>query len=298
MRYLACLFLLFLVACGSGEGGGDDDGQVWPEQYMFGGDRPVYLEVPATYDHAVGAPLVILLHGYGANGVVQTAYTGLGNLVDDAGVLFAAPDGTEDAGGKLFWNAGPACCNFGDIEVDDVAYIGGLIEEIAGVWNVDADRVYLVGHSNGGFMSYRMACERADLIAGIVNLAGAAVAETQPCTPSEPVSILHIHGDNDETIPYEGLASCQPAGCEYPGAVASVELWADRDGCTGAFSSDEPIDLERRLDGAETTVERIGGCPSGIDTELWSIVGGGHLPSLSDSFATQVWDWLAAHPKP
>jgi polyhydroxybutyrate depolymerase len=295
MRCLLTLGLFaVLVACGSDDDGGGDSpdagGNAWPDQYVFGGDRPVDLEVPDDYNHAEPTPLLILLHGYGANAFVQTAYTGLDALVGEAGILFAAPDGLVDGTGKQFWNAGPACCGVNAPEVDDVAYIGGLIEEIAAVWNVDPDRVYLVGHSNGGFMSYRMACDRPDLIAGIVNLAGAAHGNSVPCDVSEAVSVLHIHGDADDVVPYEGTAT-------YPGAVESVQEWATRDGCTGGLEAAGSVDIERRLDGAETVVEATAGCPAGVGVDLWTIVGGSHLPALSDNFRTEIWNWLAAHPK-
>lgn len=296
MRSLMTVGLaVVLVACGGDDDGGGtpdaggDNG--WPEQYVFGGDRPVELEAPDTYDHDTPTPLLVLLHGYGANAFVQTAYTGLDELVEEAGILFAAPDGLVDGTGKQFWNAGPACCGVDAPEVDDVAYIGGLIEEISAVWNVDPDRVYLVGHSNGGFMSYRMACDRPDLIAGIVNLAGAAHGDAVPCDVGEAVSILHIHGDADDVVPYEGTAA-------YPGAIESVTEWADRDGCAGALEDAGTVDIERRLDGAETVAETTAGCPAGVGVDLWTIVDGSHLPALSDNFRTEIWEWLAAHPKP
>jgi polyhydroxybutyrate depolymerase len=280
---------LLLGAAPAGCDGDPGPGEV-PTQWQFGGERPVTLQFPDRYDHAVPTPLLILLHGYTANGLVQTAYTGLGNLVEEQGILFAAPDGTVGPDGKSFWNATNACCDYHGTGVDDVGYLGGLIEEISSVWNVDPARVFLVGHSNGGFMSYRMACERADLIAAVVSLAGATWQDHAACAPARPVSVLQIHGDLDESIRYEG-------GQYYPSAPGTVERWAGENGCSGALAAvSERLDLDRSVSGDETRIERHGGCDGQAAAELWTIEGGGHLPGLTATFRAAVWDWLDAHP--
>jgi polyhydroxybutyrate depolymerase len=271
-----------VIGCGEDTSGSPD--QVW-----FGGDRPVELRVPSTYDHSTPTPLLVVLHGFGADGRIQLAYTGLEQLIEDEGVLLAAPDGTINPDGVRFWNATPACCDGYGSGVDDVGYIGGLIEEISAVYNVDPDRVYLFGHSNGGYMSYRMACERADLIAGIVPLAGGATGSATPCNPSRPVSVLHIHGDADDTVFIDG-------GAGYPSASGGLDMWAGLDSCGTNTVSGDPIDIEKRIDGAETTVETWQGCPSGLGIELWTIQGGSHVPIFTDDFPAQMWAWLQNNP--
>lgn len=262
-----------------------------PDQFQFGGDRPVFLEVPTTYDHGTPTPLLMVLHGFGANAFTQLRYTKLDELVEEQGILLVAPDGTVDQNGKQFWNATDACCDGFDRNVDDVGYLSGLIAEISAVWNVDPARVYLFGHSNGGFMSYRMACDRADEIAAIVSLAGATWSDPQMCDPSSDVSVLQIHGTNDQTILYDGAAT-------YPSAIVTTETWAGYDGCgTTRTQAGANLDLEVTLDGAETTVQAVDGCPADVGVELWSIENGSHLPNVTDEFRTAIWEWLAAHPK-
>src|SRR5262249_16538348 len=158
--------------------------------------------------------------------------------------------------------------------VDDVAYLDGLIREISGVYNVDSRRVYLVGHSNGGFMAYRMACDRAQEIAAIVSLAGATWENPAKCAPDRAVSGLQIHADRDQEV-LDGGGRSSDQGIEgYPGAMGSIERWASYNRCRPAIpSAGKPLDLDA-LDGAETAVTRIGGCPSGISVELWTIQGG------------------------
>jgi polyhydroxybutyrate depolymerase len=278
------LVVAALVGCG-------DESVEAPTQWEFGGDRPVALHVPAGYDHREPTPLLVLLHGLGATGFVQTAYTGLGQLVDEEGILFAAPDGTVDPQGRQFWNATDACCDYYASGVDDVAYIGGLIEEISSVWNVDPARVYLVGHSNGGFMSYRVACDRADLVAGVVSLAGATWRDqAEACAPSRPVSVLQIHGDADDVILYAGAQS-------YPSAEGTVERWAATNGCAGELSlAPERLELDNAVAGQDTRIERYGPCDQDATVELWTIEGGSHVPRLNANFRAAVWAWLDARP--
>src|SRR5690606_19654583 len=108
------------------------------------------------YDPAAKAPLVVLLHGYGSSAVQQERYFNLTPESDRRGFLYAIPDGTTDRDGKRFWNATEACCDFYDSGVDDAAYLDRLLDTVTSAYSVDAARVYLVGHSNGGFMAYRM----------------------------------------------------------------------------------------------------------------------------------------------
>ena len=165
-----------------------------PSQTVFGGLRPVTLQVPSAYDGRKPYALMLLLHGYGASGSVQLFYLNLKSLQSQHDVLIAAPDGTLNSGGKRFWNATPACCDFGRTGVDDVAYLSAVIKDISKVYNVDSKKVYLVGHSNGGFMAYRMACDASHLVTAVVSIAGATFNTKERCKPTTPVSVLQIHG--------------------------------------------------------------------------------------------------------
>jgi polyhydroxybutyrate depolymerase len=246
----------------------------------FGGERPVTLQVPAQLDERREYPLVLVLHGYSANGFVQQAYFGLPDLVARGEAFLLAPEGTVDLGGRQFWNADPVCCDFDRIGPDDVAYLGRLIEDVMESWPIDPGAVFAIGHANGGFMSYRLACERADLFAGILVLAGHAVS--LPCQPARPVSVLHVHGTLDDFI-------------SYAGAAPSVTQWAGLDGCSGARARGADLDLEAGLAGAETRTESTGGCPAGVAVDLWTLEGGGHIPSLGPAFTPTAWQWLTDH---
>jgi polyhydroxybutyrate depolymerase len=262
----------------------------------IGGSRPVSVYVPASYA-CTPMPLVVMLHGYSASGAIEEAYLKLTAQADARGFLYAHPDGTRDTAGNEFWNATDACCNLYGASVDDSSYLSGLITEIGRHYSVDPKRVFLVGHSNGGFMSYRMACDHADQIAAIASLAGAMFQNLASCTPANPVAVLEVHGTSDAVIGYNGGTIL---GHVYPSAATTVADWVAFDGCSSTpDTSSPPLDLDSALAGNETAVTRYPtGCRPGGHAELWSIQGGSHIPSLSMSFAPGVVDFLLAHPKP
>jgi polyhydroxybutyrate depolymerase len=265
--------------------------------------RLVNLYVPSGYDGQRPMPLVILLHPYTASGQEVEAWFGFRPLAEARGFLYCHPDGTIDRWGNHFWNATDAGCDFGNTGVDDAGYLRALIEEIARVFAVDKKRIYLFGLSNGGRMAYRMACQSADLIAGIASSAGMPFLDPGRCAPSEPVNILHIHGTADEIDPYGGGAltsSTFPANMPpSPGAQRAVQLWAGYNGARDLVTGTAPtLDLTTDVVGLETVVSRYTNCPPGGAVELWTINGGGHVPTLSSQFSPRVIDWLLAHPKP
>ena len=274
-------------------------------EVRVGGDRPVTVHVPPTYDPARPAPLVIVLHGYGSSGREHDAYFHLGELAMQRGYLYAYPDGTLDDDGNRFWNATDACCDFDRKGVDDAAYLAGVIGEIEASFAVDPKRIDLIGHSNGGFMSYAMACAHADTIAAIISLAGATFAKSADCHATVPVAIVQVHGTVDDTVLFTGGTLDLGPGLSmapYPGADASVAAWAKTDGCASSSIVDEKVDVDVRLGTAavpaESSVTRWIGCRPGGAAELWTIPGGDHAPTISDAFPTAVLDFFAAHPKP
>jgi len=254
--------------------------------------RPFGLKVPTGYTAGVPTPLVLVLHGYGATGQGQATYFGLLADADEHGYLVAYPDGTLDSRGSRFWNATDACCNFESRSVDDVAYLGAVIDDVQARYNVDARRVYVVGHSNGGFMAHRLACDLPGRFAAAASLAGAVWKQPERCQPTARISVLQVHGDADETIFYTGSAG-------YPSALETVALWAQRNGCVGALAPAGPDqDLDTRLPGAETVTEGHDGCAPGGAADLWTIRGGKHVPALGPAWAGALWEYFRAHAKP
>jgi polyhydroxybutyrate depolymerase len=260
--------------------------------------RPYHFYVPPGYDKNTPAPLVILLHGYTASGDEQELYFQLKPIADKHTFLYAYPDGTIDEFGNRFWNADDACCDIGKTGVDDVAYINAIIDDVQSKYNVDPKRIFLTGHSNGGFMSHRMACD-APRIAAIASFAGAVWKDPTKCNPAAPVSILEIHGDNDMVINYNGGSN---AGLgEYPSAHDTVATWAAKNHCTGQLvDTGMTLDLDGEpvAPGAETKIEKYSSCDA--DVELWTIHNGTHVPMplVYPTWGESIYGFLSSHPKP
>ncbi len=281
-------------AGGGGAGQGGSGGQATLPTTFGTDERPVELKVPEGYDASTAAPLIILLHGYSASGFLQDVYFGLTDVANERGILYAHPDGTIDPSDKRFWNATDACCNFEPSDVDDSAYLRQLVDDISASYNVDPKRVYFMGHSNGGFMSYRMACDHADTVAAIISLAGASFADGTSCNPSEPVHVLQLHGTMDETIAYEGGTIGANA---YPSAADSVAYWAGVAGCDATPAQGTALDVESSIDGTETAVSSYtAGCAGG-SAELWTLEGASHIPNLQPDIGDTLVDYLLSHPK-
>lgn len=293
MRVLAAICALLVGCSTSSENSAVDLARVVDPLIVT---RSYQSHVPPSYDPATPMPLVILLHGYGVNGAAQDLFFGLTETSDTAGFLYAYPDGTTNSLGSGFWNATDGCCNFEGSPVDDVAYLNAVIDDMSARYNVDAKRVYFLGHSNGGFMSYRMACESGARIAGIVVLAGAMWIDVTKCPAGTPVPVLHVHGDDDQVISYDGRA---PGGGlpGYPSAKQSIADWATINGCGAVTDTSETLDL---VTGAavETKVARAA-CPAGRGAELWTITGGSHYPSFNmPTWGDKIIGWLGQFERP
>ncbi len=259
--------------------------------------RPYQYQVPSNYDPSKPTPLVILLHAYSVDGALEDLYFGFSRYADSNDILYAYPDGTKDHLGNRFWSATDACC--GDLgTVDDVAYLDAVIDDMRAKFNVDDKRVFLAGHSNGAFMAHRMACDSASKIAAIVSLAGRNWLDMSRCKPTEPVAVLEVDGTADMDIQYNG-GTTGGTGAPYGSARDTVAGWATRDGCSPITDTSlPPLDLDASIPGAETTIERWVQCHPGGGAELWTINGGTHIPALKPSWASLIYGFLSAHPKP
>lgn len=249
----------------------------------LGGDRPAKVTLPSGYSGDGSWPLVMLLHGYGANSTLQDLIFGLGPRLDELGFVLVQPEGTLDSEGSQFWNATDECCNFDGSTVDDVAYLSGLIDEARSLYPVKS--VALVGHSNGGFMAYRMACEVPEKLDRIASLAGTTFFDESKCVGTTPVSVLHMHGTADDTIAYASLPG-------HAGAEESASRWATKAGCAEPPVITGTRDYLSSVDGEETTVSQWSGCAAGIDIQLWSIFDGDHyMIGNSDAYKDDVAAW-------
>jgi polyhydroxybutyrate depolymerase len=283
------------------------------EQFTFD-DRLVRVVRPARlHRHHPKVPLVLALTGFGVEGdkmLISDGGVGYGELPKKFPVIIAAPNGSihpHPDVGTFFWNATPSCCGFEHLygpQVDDVDYLSRLIDELLERYPVDPRRIYVVGHSNGGTMIHRLACDVPDRFAAFVALAGATFNDPADCQLAQPINLIHVHGTADDGNLFEGGEFPAFPGSTYPGAVTTVQTVAEKAGCDGALQEiGRHLDLAPGVPGAETVVLRQKGCPPGhrrADIQLWKIEGGDHLWFLPPGSRTAelTWRWMKRHVLP
>jgi polyhydroxybutyrate depolymerase len=258
---------------------------------FIGGERPAKVYVPKAHTSQKKWPLLLLLHGFTASGGLQNLYMGISNQVNKQGVILVTPDGNKDKAGLQYWNATPACCDFGNSGVDDVAYLTSLIDEAIATYNADPKRVYLLGHSNGAFMAYRMACDRADKITAIASLAGATFLDDSKCKPSQAVNVLQIHGTLDPVVGYLGGNFF---GKVFPGAEESVAKWRKLNDCDGPATNAGKVSYDYKVFGNETSRTLWKDCKQGVEVGLWKMSFSTHVPVFTGAFQKDVVAYLLA----
>ncbi len=274
----------------------DSGGQVHHVDHPQRKDRAVLVTPLEFVDGET--PLVVSLHGYGGNSADHAAYVPLHQRVNIDRFALLLPNGTLDSQGNRFWNPTDRCCESGKTGEDDVAYLTGLVEEARKVREFGP--VYLFGYSNGGFMSYHMACKGLPGLRAVASLAGTSYVEDSSCDGAPPVSVLHVHGTSDSVILFEGARSEPDPKVDgdpafYAGAEEMVTRWRRRAGCDWP-ERPQPyatLDLDQYVPGPETQAFRAeSGCAEGIDIELWMGAGSGHSPGYGDDFVDALVGWL------
>jgi polyhydroxybutyrate depolymerase len=266
--------------------------------------RQYKVHVPPSYDPNTPMPVVFCFHGLLQNAPLFCVNgAGMHTKADAAGFILVMPNGYQNR-----WNAGGCCA--GDPVIDDVAFVRAMFKEVGEHLNVNLDRVYATGLSNGGFMSYRLGCEAADIFAAVAPGAGGLLSNQvnwgnagsafRECKPSEPVSVLDLHGTADGIVPFSLQSQ-------------SLDIMAKENGCgTTTAPAADPQSA------GDTTCVSYTGCPSGVEVTGCSVEGGGHVWFGSDSCGTgagptgcgfvgansdtlvntdEIWDFFSRHAK-
>ncbi|MGE5625852.1 MAG: alpha/beta hydrolase family esterase [Bacillota bacterium] len=255
-------------------------------------------------------PLVVVLHGGGGSAEGTEKQTGFDAVADQHGFIAVYPNGTDRGHplmkmmgkeGMLTWNAGTCCSYASEHNVDDVGFIRAVVADVEKSHTVDPKRVYATGISNGGMMSYRLACEASDLFAAIGPVS--AVLEISPCRPTNPVAVVHIHGAQDENVPLKGGVGAKQLGTKEirKPVQDTIDFWVKEDGCSTNAKSELP------------GVERVNysGCAAGAEVDYYVIQDGGHAwpggkqmagfldkPSNALDATSIIWDFFSKHAKP
>lgn len=228
--------------------------------------REYVLYIPASYTGAEPVPLVFNFHGYTGTAATHMERGDFRALADAAGFIVVHPQGAPDIDGRTHWNVvghGPGS------DVDDVGFTMALLDELAADYSIDLARVYATGMSNGGFMSYLLACEMNEQFAAVASVAATmANALMDGANPPGPIAVMEIHGTADGLVPYDGTADL--------GSIDEVlQYWVGHNSCDPAPTTTALPDLNTS-DGS--TVEYIvyGQGDSGVTVEHYRVIGGGH----------------------
>ena len=239
--------------------------EVTTEIMLYDGiERSYILYVPDSYSQNIPVPLVLNLHGYSSNAGQQMIYSDFYNIADEEGFILIHPEGTTDSNGFQFWGSDLMS------NVDDVGFLNALIDAIALEYNINLNRIYSMGMSNGGFMSYSLACELSDKIAAIASVTGSmTINQIMSCNPDRPVPVMQIHGTADLVVLYDG----NDWGIESIDNV--ISYWVDFNDCETEpiFNNIPDINLID-LCTAEHYIYNNGNNDSSV--ELYKIINGGH----------------------
>jgi len=225
--------------------------------------RTFILYVPASYAPGVPAPLVFNFHGYSSNAQEQMFYGDFRPIADTAGFLLVHPMGTLDGSNTPYWNSG-----WGGT-VDDIGFTSALIDFIAASYSVNLDRVFSTGMSNGGFMSYTLACSLSNRIAAIASVTGTMnVNQSLTCNAQHPMPVLEIHGTADATVPYDGNS--------FMAAIPDVlNYWVDFNNCT-TTPQISAVPNSNLTDGCTAVHSLYSAGNNGVDVEHYKVIAGGH----------------------
>jgi polyhydroxybutyrate depolymerase len=173
-------------------------------------NRSYLLHVPPGYDGTKALPLVFDVHGYTSFASEQLMRSKWDKMADKEGFVLIDPDGVNKS-----WNAG-SCC--GGNKQDDVKFFRDMVTKATAELCIDSKRVYVSGHSNGGMMTYALACEAADIFAAVAPVCGISMSPDGSCQPSRPIPVLAIRGLNDGTVTINT-------------ADADINAWLSNDKC-------------------------------------------------------------------
>ena len=169
-----------------------------------GVDRNYISYIPESYDPQNPSPILFVFHGFGGQNILTMNNTKFNQIADSNNFIVIYPQGTL-FGIAPHWNVGGWTSGS---TVDDVAFVDHLLTDLSSEYNINLDRVYATGMSNGGFFSFLLACQLSDKFAAIASVTGSMTTDTfQNCNPSREVPILQIHGTNDIVVPYAGIQS-------------------------------------------------------------------------------------------
>jgi polyhydroxybutyrate depolymerase len=234
------------------------------DSFMVGGImRNFRAYIPAIYNVNTPVPLVFNLHGYTSNAAQQEFYGDFRPIADTANFIIVHPNGTTDPNGDQYWN------NFDGSAVDDIGFLSTLIDTLSARFSINPNQIYSTGMSNGGFMSYELACFLNHRIAAIASVTGSMIPmHLNTCNAQHPTPVMEIHGTADNTVPYLGSATFVPI-------ADLVNHWVTFNQCNATANVLTLPDINT-ADGCTAEHYLYSSGPNQATVEHYKIIGGGH----------------------
>ena len=255
--------------------------------------REFFVYIPEKYSTGQKpAPLLLSLHGYTSTALTNLSYSGFQQLADEEGFLVVYPQGSIlQTTQETHWNVGGWTVGS---ETDDVLFIKELLNHLDQNLSIDRSRVYSTGMSNGGFMSYELACQLSDRIAAIASVTGTMTPQTYAnCKPTRPVSVLQIHGLRDSVVPYRGNGIMTPID-------QVMSYWASENNCAPGPEITQIADLTK--DGFGGNRKQFVGCDNNSAVELITLDAMGHDWPIANRIyqsqdldaASEIWGFFSS----
>jgi len=226
--------------------------------------REYILHVPEIYDGSVQVPLMLNFHGYGGIASEYMGWADMRPVADTENFILVYPQGTL-LDGSPHWNAGLDTPD-NKSDADDFGFVEALLNEISANYNIDSERVYVCGYSNGAFFSYALACFYSDKIAAVGSVAGTMLEETYDyCVPSHPTPMINIHGTSDGVVAYNGGVGLKPIN-------AVLMYWIN-------FNNANTTPITNSTNDNGTTIEHhtYTNGDNGIFVEHYKVIDGNHV---------------------
>ena len=254
--------------------------------------RSYILHVPSTYSKTVKMPLVVVLHGYTATAEGMEQWTHMSDKADKEGFIVAYPNGLPypwNESNPQAWNCGGPWEEW-TAQTDDVGFISKMIEKISAYYNIDPDRIFITGHSNGSRMTYRLGFQLSDKIAAIAPVSGQMVYESMEI-PKYPVSVLHLHALDDNTVLYYGQHN--PDETMYESVDSILTRWSSYYSCKT---------IPDTILSEDNFLVKSWSCDeTNIDIVLYVMKRGAHQWFAVENSGIDandiIWDFFKSHPK-
>ena len=270
----------------------DDDVGLNQSILHNGISRDYILYIPENLP--TNAPLVVVSHGYTSSAKTMMSYSGMNKVADEEKFLVVYPQGTKDQRGNNFFNVGYEF--HASSKIDDLGFIKALVTKLTDDYQVNPNHIFATGMSNGGDLSYFLACYASEMFQAVAPIAGTMMQTTiETCKPQKGMPIFAVHGKADEVTYFDGDMANRDKWGPYPGIPAVIEHWVDvnaveiskqvdLDNITNFTASNEALSFDRYL--SDTS-----------DHEVWLYIhSGGHDWSLKElDTSSEIWNFFTRY---